>query len=685
MRVIRRKTPLEYLFESEHQLKNVADNAKIPQEMPYVQLTGTADHPLRIIYPELIELAEMAGYLRHFLAERKVVALAEPLRQIAPNYPGAQIVLATESTYADVMRGGTPPAFDRTCRDEAYVLDVCGDSGNPVVSLIGKACAGVRAAVARLTCIVRNDGVSLRVARGQEAADPFIPLRLLMLGNAARRQAPFGSPFKDIDYETWTPERISAYPELFWQFGFNGVQVGEYRGYGVGMYHDPWGDAELARIRASILTFFTAARKRGLFTSLFQWGDCLFVEGASHSWNDPEEHQVIRRFIEDIVDAYGTVIDHFVIHVGDPGGCTRDGCDHYKTPQQITAAYLEAFRRVNPKVQASCSTWANPHFWFHSPRPLDMWNYYRSLADNIAGSKQYCTEADRSEYTPLFGVQEGVPAYGQVTYGLPVPDGAGFLDAAFMPPDVGIALNRVYNEDQAALVAASGRPVDIWGWYLGDMEMCNTYWFTMQSLEKMLGAYPDQARDQVRSHTLELTFHGWPQVINSYIGAQKLWNPRRPLEEIEREFCIAGFGPMNADAVLDLYHVCENGVLHPLPRPANFGTVEYNAHLARVIERAATIKIPNGWKPNFAFPVPVQKLVEMLVARARLLQALSVATYQVEQAKRAGASAAQIADIKAKAVKDLPYLPIDPLFKQDASIVRPLAHIDTFAEMIKQL
>jgi hypothetical protein len=174
-------------------------------------------------------------------------------------------------------------------------------------------------------------------------------------------------------------------------------------------------------------------------------------------------------------------------------------------------------------------------------------------------------------------------------------------------------------------------------------------------------------------------------VINSYVGAQKLWNPRRPLAEIEREFCIAGFGPMNADAVMDLYKVCENGVLHPLPRPDDFGTPAYNARLAGVIERAKTIRIPRAWKPNFAFPVPAQTLVDRLVARTRLLLAVSKAQGQVTRAKQRGASAEQIAGIKRNAVESLPNLPIDPLFRQDASITRPQAKTESFAEVIEML
>ncbi len=651
------------------------------------RIGGTARRPIRIVCPESNKpIIEMASYLRRFLKERNCVVMRGPVRQVSSDYAGLQIVLAAESALADVKYKALPPGLGIGCRDEAYLLDVGADDKHPVVILVGKSIAGVRAAVARFTCKIVNDGKRLWLAEGREENDPFIALRLFLLGNSARRQIPFGSPLKDCDYETWTRDRIRAYPELFWQFGFNGVQTGEYRGYGLGQYKGyTLDDKDLARIRASVQTFFKAARRFHLYTSLFHWGDSLFAEGTTHSWNHPGEHRIMRRYMKDIVKAYGPYMDHFSIHIGDPGGCTRDGCDHYKTPQRITTAYLKAFRKINPRVQASFSTWANPHFWAYYPTKVDMLNYCRSIKDSVAGSKAYCyRKSELSDYQPMFGGVD-TKEYVQSEQGSPVPEGARFLDATFMPREVGIALNRVYNESQADVVAASGRPVDIWGWYITDMEMSNSYWFTMQSVDKMLGAYPDKARDQVRSHTLELTSHGWPHVINSYVGAQKLWNPRKPLAEIEREFCVAGFGPANAEAVLDLYHVCENGVLHLLPRPSDFGTPAYNAKLARVVERAKTIKIHGGWKPNFAFPVSAQSLVDRLVARARLLLALSKAQGQVKAAKKRGASAARIAKIKQSAVKSLPHLPIDPLFRQDISITRANAKTESFAELIEGL
>ena len=57
----------------------------------------------------------------------------------------------------------------------------------------------------------------------------------------------------------------------------------------------------------------------------------------------------------------------------------------------------------------------------------------------------------------------------------------------------------------------------------------------------------------------------------------------------------------------------------------------------------------------------------------------------VETAKKSGASAERIAQIKKDAVDALPKLPIDPIYRQDASIVNPSYRTQSFAESIEAL
>ena len=142
---------------------------------------------------------------------------------------------------------------------------------------------------------------------------------------------------------------------------------------------------------------------------------------------------------------------------------------------------------MNPKVDSTLSTWANFSFWKGHP-------------------------------------------------------GTKFLDTTYSPKEMGIALHRWYDLDKAKAVKASGRTVDIWGWYLSDYEMELDVYLAMRRLDKYYTTLPDRASKDIRALSTELCFHGWPSIINAYVTAQKMWSPKRPLAEIEREFCAATFG-----------------------------------------------------------------------------------------------------------------------------------------------
>lgn len=534
--------------------------------------------------------AEMATFLQRFLRARRFPVAGESNRRRLP-HAGPLWTL-----YVDRSK------FSSDAKDEAFILNAWSAGGPPRLTLAGKTAAGLRAAVSRLLGKCANDGTTLWLESGRELVDPFIKMRLMNVGQAARRQAPPGSRFEDANYETWDPTRIRAYPEMVWHLGFNGIQVDECRGYGSVK------DDELVRVRKAVQSVSQGAHDWHLYVSFSQWGDVLYNEGTTSCWNTPADRREILGFIDGLAKAYAPYVDNITCRFCDPGGCTRNGCDLYKTPQIITSEYYKAFRKVNPGISATLSLWANSDFWRYSPNAADLSNYsasFRNMDDS--------------------------------SFGRPVPDGARFLDNTFMPADVGLALHRFYNSRQAKAIAASGRPVDIKGWYIADMEMHDNLTLNMTAVNEMFSDLPEDARDLVRMQTVEMCFHGWPQVINHYVAAQKLIDPKRPLNTLVREFCTATFGPQNAQAMSDLYFACENGIerspTSAIPWPPGFGTPEHNAKLLAVLARADAVTIPDGWKPNFAFPVPVQKYLDMLRARLRLTLAVSEAKEAVDAAR----------------------------------------------------
>lgn len=628
----------------------VAVMLSAPSSAGNVTISGDARAPIQIVCPVQKDSQEMAALLRHWLEQRGYHTKSWSSATRRNDYPGPQWVLGTLGSIGAICPGIELPTFPANARDEAFLLQPCADARRPRVLVIGKTESGLRCGVARLICRIANDGKRLTLDERSEIDDPFVKLRMIIVGTAGRRQCPEGSPFKDIDFEVWPVEKLRAYPELFWQFGFNALEFGENGGYG------SLRGERLERAREHALALAKGARDRHMLASLSTWGDCPYDEGVTYCWNDPNERAGLKKYIDEMGRVYGSHVDHINVHIGDPGGCTRNGCGPYKTPQQITNAYLQAFRKHNPDVMASLSTWANSSFWLHSPEPVDMSNYI---------------EAFKMPSEPKFG--------------RPIPDGASFLDETFMPREVGIMQHQTYCDAQADLLLAAGRPVDVWAWYVGDMEMLDNIVIAMNRVHWAYKRLPDGARDKIRINSCEITFHGWPQIINQYCAARLMWNPRADLVALEREFCVAGFGPSNADAMVKLYQACETGPAQQFPRPAGFGTEEHNRKLRNVLELSKTITIPEGWKPNFAFPVPAQKLVDMLVARLRLTLAVSEASCAVNAARTAGASDETIAAIKRRAIDSLPHLPIDPLYNQDETIVNKPFRAYTFIQAIELL
>lgn len=571
-------------------------------------ITGKAAKPVQVVSADEPALRKVAVDLRDYLADRYDAVAEQVMPSLPPERVGAVIVVATEETMGQLDGVDVAVSFKPDGHSDAYVLEARGTEKGPCIALIGKTASGARAAVSRLICTLINDGQTLWVEARREQHSPFIDTRLVCVAPTARRQMPADSPLADANFELWDLDRLRAYPELFGQFGFSGIQITEIRGYGhiSGDY--------LKRAQQAVRMLAVGANDRDLFVSLDQWGDCPYVEGQALCWEDPKEHQELVAFFTDLAERYGEWVDHIYIHVGDPGGAVHGGCTLFVTPQKLTAGVLEIFRRFNPNCLGTMSTWANSSFWMHSPTPVSLKNY-----------------------EPIFAPP---PAHRQ--FGQPIPAGAEFLDATWLPKDVGIALHRYYNEDQADMLVAAGRPVDVWGWYIGDMEMNTTLTLNMSTVDNYYRDLPDKAGDQIRIQTIDLCFHGWPQIINTYIGAQKMWNPRRPLGQIEREFCVAAFGPANADAMHALYKVCENSWDYDiwqlpevdLPHPDKLGTAAFNARLRETLAQAETVRFPAGWQPNFAFPVPVQRYLDMLTARCRLTLAYSEAKQKVQEVRQ---------------------------------------------------
>ena len=557
--------------------KKLPEIAVATKQGPAALACGSQSHPL---------VRQTAEWLLDYLGKRGLLADEAALSQ-----SGASLwVLETRAEHPISAGLDIDTSFLDRARPESYILSVQRLDRRAVVAVIGRDADGVRAGVARLIALLKDVDGDLFSAQLREETQPFYRVRRFGIDPTGRLAQ--NGPYADTLAENWTDERLRAYIEQIWLMGFNAVEVTEIR-----VYIAKFTDDELAeKITPKVRTMMAAARDYGLKVYQFVWAQCLVVEGKTLCWNDPEERETMKREYDRLARTYGDLVDCIIVHVRDPGGCTRNGCDGYRTPQQLAVQLLAAYRRVNPKVEAVLSTWANPGFWRGAP------------ADVLLGE-------------------------------------------AYMPREIGIALHRWYDRDEARMVRESGRALEIWSWYLGDFEMALDMTLNMTNIDRYYSALPDRASREVRAINSETCFHALPSIINGYVAAQKMWNPRRSLDEILREFCAGMFGQANAEAMVAVYRACEKYVHKDrcyAYRPETdllpdvFGTAAYNRELRRAIEMGQAVKLsPN---PRFTQATDPRVLYDYLMRNVRLISVFSHAAGTINASGETSAEAKAAVD-----------------------------------------
>lgn len=581
-------------------------------------------------------LQKTARWCCEFLAKRGY-AVEEGPRTALGDHKGPIWVLETVDHCPIAKSLGSDASFLNTARADAYVLNISELSGRSVASIVGLNAAGVRSGVARLVGLMSEKQGRLTAPQTTEERTPFFPIRRLHVcptgriaqGNewCIKNGLPAERTWADTLWTNWSDDRLRVYAEQLWLLGFNSVEIAEIRGYR-GVFSD---DDLKNEITPKILTFARALRDNGLQVSQFIWGQSLFKEGDNLCWNSPEERKVMEREYRRLAQTYGPYVDHIVVHVGDPGGCSRNGCDAYITTQQIATFLMNEYRKVNSKVTATLSTWANEGFFKGSPNET-------------------------------------------------------FLDDTYSPKDLGIALHRWYDASKANMILSSGRECDIWGWYLSDFELALDMALFMRRLDSYFSSLPATASRHIRAISTELNFSGWPQVINAYVSAQKMWSPQRSLDDIEREFCAGMFGDENAEAMMKIYRACE-AYVHPgrhhgfIPAsdclPVVFGTPEYNSQLKDALAALSTVKLDSNSPCRFTSATDPQAMLDYLARNLRVIYVFSQAFAEIISAAHNGADKEQLEAILQRAEQQAAAYKMDPDY---ASLVADVRNVIKAAE-----
>jgi hypothetical protein len=472
-------------------------------------------------------------------------------------------------------------------RGDAFILSIREQRGQPIVVIVGKNVQGVRSGVARLVALITNDNRALTAPTTTEFRQPFFPIRRLHVGTSGR----FSGQDKDSLWTNWTDERIKQFAEQIWLLGYNSVEVAEGRGYPEYMP-----DEEVSKLAPKYRVFFQALRDNGIQVSLFIWGKAPFGSYDILCWNKPADQPIMKEEFTHLAARYGDLVDHIVVNFHDPVGCRCGLCDAYKTPQHIISFLVQAFRKHNPKTTATLSTWANDGFWRGASAP-------------------------------------------------------NFLDETLTPKDIAIALHRWYNRDLSKIVRRSGRAVEIWGWYLADLEGTTRPLLFMRRLDRYFSALPASASAEVRTLSVELCTQGWPTLMNAYVASQKMWTPKRSLQEIEREFCAGLFGDQNADAMVKVFQAFEEHI-----RPSSYGnlqpetdalppvqdTEETARKLRGALTRGQSFSLDQTYIPNLTTATQAETVRDLMLRKLTLASIFLDARREAATAKSKGAGPEQL-------------------------------------------
>ncbi|MGD0898269.1 MAG: glycoside hydrolase domain-containing protein [Thermoguttaceae bacterium] len=272
-------------------------------------------------------ISRVADGLRGFLSERGWDAASAETG-------GAEIVLETATRCPRARTAGFDPNALRDAGAEGYALIAREQGGRPLVVVVGKEEAGVDAGAAWLLSKLGWRDGRLTIAPISAVRNPFIRGRSVHLGDAALlKSLRFAQEDRERLCTTFWPEpRLAEYAAQIRACGFNAVEKAMC-------------DYEVKRTEENTRCYLDLSRgvhPQGMRMVAFLWGVDLLKDRAQ---------------IAELAKSIGRETDHVVTHWRDPGP------GGYEKPMRMTADVLSEFRKANPKVQVTLSTWANNGFW----------------------------------------------------------------------------------------------------------------------------------------------------------------------------------------------------------------------------------------------------------------------------------------------------------------------------------
>jgi hypothetical protein len=415
---------------------------------------------------------------------------------IAPSRLGS----VPPSTSAIILSKGPIPYF----RPDGYRIATGREQGRSVVNISASAAVGLKYGCYRLIREMRQQSRELHVSALSLGVNPWMKTREIFVADLDWR-SPTESEKKTLpemqkkfDWPNWEIPRLERYVDLMDEMGYNSLMLTDPHA----LFAFSGGFASsIEEITHKVEAMYLRARRNGMRTAFFMWGQ----EGTgsiTHDYlvahNNPEmarELADIKAHWETVIDRFGSVVDRWVLHWADPGGCNTRGCT-INTPQVMTNEFADLLRQRGFHSDVSFSLWALR--WGNDPRSRP-WPGYE--------------------------------------------DWTSVVNSGVLSPDIGICMMRHYSYAQAKAITNQYRKAGVWGWYLNDIETNPGLHVHQYVLENEFRRIDQSASALLDWYSLEDNNHCLnPPTV--YMGAQVLWSTETPPLRAMEDFCRAVWGPV---------------------------------------------------------------------------------------------------------------------------------------------
>ncbi|MBN1908126.1 MAG: hypothetical protein JW818_00170 [Pirellulales bacterium] len=501
----------------------------------------------------------------------------------ALNRPGPKLLLCSKQT-AQRIGAALPERIVE--HDGFYLVSSKDKQGAPVVHCVGNNASGIKYALYRLIHECEYADRTLSLPR---------PLRLAVSPLLENRLTIQALSWKVLDPEAnakyywnfWPDEKVDAMVRMNDFFGFNGVEKSLMSFPAkVGRDVSPETTERLS------IRLLDEQRRIGGKAVAFLWGAALWEDRTMRQricLSSEKDGRRMRREYRAMAQKLGKHIDAFVTHWADPGGCDGEHCAcTVRTPQEAHMELLDLMRRENPEVQSFFSVW------------------------NIE---------------PTAGVPPARRGYWRWANTKSIHD---ILDSGILSKDVGVWVGdpNGFSAERCRAVAASGRPLGIWMWYLADNEIRPCLHVHWKQVARYFRELPktDYGR-HIAWHQIEINRHGDWNTLGLAVGGPLMIDPDADPRPYALEFCASIVGPANAETMLDIldavgdtrcrYHRNRQG--RRFHDHAGWGSPDPRADIARAraaLDKLDRMKLPAGHIPKIPY---VEKIYnpEILLADLR--------------------------------------------------------------------